>query len=34
LLAQRIVANAEVPVGIVTAVIGAPFLIALMRRKD
>lgn len=34
LLAQRIVANAEVPVGIVTAVLGAPFLIALMRRKD
>lgn len=34
LLAQRIIANAEVPVGIVTAIIGAPFLIALMRRKD
>lgn len=32
LLAQRIIANAEVPVGIVTAVLGAPFLIALMRR--
>lgn len=32
LVAQRIIANAEVPVGIVTAVIGAPFLIALMRR--
>lgn len=34
ILAQRIVVNAEVPVGIVTAVLGAPFLIALMRRKD
>ncbi len=32
ILAQRIVADAEVPVGIVTAVLGAPFLIALMRR--
>jgi iron complex transport system permease protein len=32
IVAQRIVANAEVPVGIVTAVLGAPFLIALMRR--
>lgn len=32
ILAQRIVTNAEVPVGIVTAVLGAPFLIALMRR--
>lgn len=30
--AQRIVPDAEVPVGIVTAVLGAPFLIALMRR--
>jgi len=33
ILAQRIVTDAEVPVGIVTAVLGAPFLIALMRRS-
>lgn len=32
ILAQRIVPNTEVPVGIVTAVIGAPFLVVLLRR--
>ena len=32
ILAQRIVAGAEVPVGIVTAIIGAPFLVALLRK--
>lgn len=31
---QKIVPNAEVPVGIVTAVIGAPFLVVLLRRGD
>ncbi len=32
ILAQRIVPDAEVPVGIVTAILGAPFLILLLRR--
>jgi iron complex transport system permease protein len=32
ILAQRAVPNAEVPVGIVTAVLGAPFLVILLRR--
>jgi iron complex transport system permease protein len=32
LLAQRLMAGAEIPVGIVTALIGAPFLLGLLRR--
>ena len=32
ILAQRVVPNTEVPVGIVTAIIGAPFLVVLLRR--
>ncbi len=33
LLAQRAVPGAELPVGIVTALLGAPFLLALLRRE-
>jgi iron complex transport system permease protein len=33
-LAQRILGGAELPVGVVTAVIGAPFLLALLRRQE
>lgn len=32
--AQRAVPGAEIPVGIVTALLGAPFLLVLMRRRD
>lgn len=32
ILAQRIVPSSEVPVGIVTAILGAPFLVILVRR--
>jgi iron complex transport system permease protein len=32
LAAQRAIPNTEVPVGIVTAIVGAPFLLGLMRR--
>ncbi len=32
LLAQRAVSGAELPVGVVTAIIGAPFLLGLLRR--
>jgi iron complex transport system permease protein len=34
LLAQRAIANTEIPVGVVTAILGAPVLITLMRRRD
>jgi iron complex transport system permease protein len=33
-LAQRLVAGGELPVGIITAILGAPFLLVLMRRAE
>lgn len=33
ILAQRVIPGAEIPVGIVTAILGAPFLLVLMRRE-
>jgi iron complex transport system permease protein len=33
LLAQRIIPDAEIPVGIVTALVGAPFLLVLLRKE-
>jgi len=33
-LAQRVLAGGEIPVGVVTAILGAPFLLALIRRQD
>ena len=33
LLAQRVVPDAEIPVGIVTALIGAPFLLVILKRS-
>lgn len=33
-LAQRLLAGGELPVGIVTAILGAPFLLVLMRRAE
>jgi iron complex transport system permease protein len=33
-LAQRLVAGGELPVGIITAILGAPFLLILMRRAE
>jgi iron complex transport system permease protein len=32
--AQRAIPNTELPVGVVTALLGAPFLLVLLRRKD
>jgi len=34
LAAQRAVASTEIPVGVITAILGAPVLITLMRRRD
>jgi iron complex transport system permease protein len=34
ILAQRVLPGAELPVGIVTAILGAPFLLVLMRRSE
>lgn len=33
-LAQRLVAGGELPVGVITAILGAPFLLVLMRRAE
>lgn len=33
-LAQRLLPGGEIPVGVVTAILGAPFLLALMRRQE
>ena len=34
MLAQRVISATEVPVGVVTALLGAPFLIVLLRKAD
>jgi iron complex transport system permease protein len=34
IVAQRALPNTELPVGVVTALLGAPFLLVLLRRKD
>jgi iron complex transport system permease protein len=34
ILSQRLIPGAELPVGIITAVLGAPFLLVLMRRES
>ena len=34
IVAQRAIPNTELPVGVVTALLGAPFLLILLRRKD